>query len=66
MTFIETLEQAVNSVLNPVSSFIWGWILTYLLLGPGWYSPSPRASCNSACCFIWQCWYSPKKAVARA
>ncbi|WP_423821537.1 sodium:alanine symporter family protein [Salinisphaera sp. SPP-AMP-43] len=35
MTFIETLEQAVNSVLNPVSSFIWGWILTYLLLGAG-------------------------------
>ncbi|AWN16380.1 sodium:alanine symporter family protein [Salinisphaera sp. LB1] len=35
MTLIQTLEQAVNAVINPVSGFIWNYILTYLLLGAG-------------------------------
>lgn len=35
MTVIDTLEQAVNVVVDPVSGFIWNYILTYLLLIAG-------------------------------
>ncbi|RJS91204.1 sodium:alanine symporter family protein [Salinisphaera sp. Q1T1-3] len=35
MHWLQALEQAANAVINPVSEFIWDYILTYLLLGAG-------------------------------
>ncbi len=35
MAWLETLEQAIYAVINPVTDFVWGYILTYLLLGAG-------------------------------
>jgi len=35
MDFINTLEQGLYAVMNPVSNFIWSYILFYLLFGAG-------------------------------
>ncbi|OHV08349.1 alanine/glycine:cation symporter family protein [Kushneria phosphatilytica] len=35
MEFIHTIENAIRVVMEPISGFIWGYILLYLLLGAG-------------------------------
>ncbi|REC93679.1 alanine/glycine:cation symporter family protein [Kushneria indalinina] len=35
MEFITTVENAIYAVMNPISGFIWSFILVYLLLGAG-------------------------------
>lgn len=35
ISFIAPLRDAIYAVINPVSDFIWGYILVYLLLGAG-------------------------------
>ncbi|WP_353980693.1 alanine/glycine:cation symporter family protein [Salinicola endophyticus] len=35
MEFIDTLRDAIYAIMNPISNFVWTYILLYLLLGAG-------------------------------
>ncbi|MCM2129743.1 alanine/glycine:cation symporter family protein [Larsenimonas rhizosphaerae] len=43
MEFIQQIESAIHVVMDPVSNFIWSYVLIYLLLGAGlWFTVFTR------------------------
>ena len=47
MEFIQQIESAIHVVMDPVSNFIWSYVLIYLLLGAGlWFTVFTRGECT--------------------